>query len=258
MRLDFLSSHSVPGPRQEVIRYEQDGPSGLLSDEEAQLFLRDGYFIVQQAAPTDVVDQTRRYLDEVYFELQAVSKRSDDWRCHFELDFDRLSDGSVEHGKLLELLFRSPSIMARARDLLGPAIRGIFYTQIALRTPLAKVKSEEHAESLNTGRTDYHIDGQANDAGTRFPDHWTLQIGIALSDQTVHNAGNFTVFPRAHLNDWTNYPSMKKDNCLPDVGPAKQLLLRSGDAVFAHVLLPHRGVCFLTNYLSLTVLPRIY
>jgi len=158
--------------------------------------------VVQQATPTAVIDQAKAYLDENYADLLAVSKRSDDWRCHFELDFDRLSAGPTEHGQLLDLLFHSPKVMSRARALLGPAICGIFYTQIALRTTLAKVKSEEHAESLNSGRTDYHIDGQANDAGTRFPDHWTLQIGIALSDQTTENLGNFTVFPGAHLNEY--------------------------------------------------------
>jgi hypothetical protein len=96
-----------------------------------------------------------------------------------------------------------------------------------------------------SGRTDYHIDGQANDTGDRFPDLWTLQVGVALTDILVPNAGNFTVFPGAHAKGggfWSKYPKWKKDNSLPDVGMPEQLFMHAGDAVFAHVLLPHRGV----------------
>jgi hypothetical protein len=56
--------------------------------------------------------------------------------------------------------------MKRVKALIGDP-RGIFYSQIALRTPIAKLKSAEHTASLNDGKLDYHIDGQANENGDR-------------------------------------------------------------------------------------------
>lgn len=67
-------------------------------------------------------------------------------------------------------------------------------------------------------------------------------MGIALADQLVTNAGNFTVFPGAHTSvNWGHYPDMKKNGELPGLGEPTQICLLAGEAIFAHVLLPHRG-----------------
>lgn len=130
---------------------------------EENHFVTEGYFCLRDAVPKGLIEKTRQYIDDNYADWHAISKRSDDWRCHFELCFDSLS-APIEHGALLNLLTCSPKIMSKVRSLIGEPW-GIFYTQIALRTPILKLKSPEHTDSLNSGRNDYHIDGQANDAG---------------------------------------------------------------------------------------------
>lgn len=55
------------------------------------------------------------------------------------------------------------------------------------------------------------------------------------------NKGNFTVFPGAHARPWDTYPADKMAKALPSLGNPAMVCLAAGDAVFAHVLLPHRG-----------------
>ena len=218
----------------------------LITPAEANSFISRGYFEVKNAVPMELVTETKQYIDKNYTKFSQISKRSDDWRCHFQIDFNTIAatNAAIEHGALLNLLTCSEEVMSRVRQLLKTPPNGIFYTQIALRTPMknSQLKSTEHTESLNSGGSDYHIDGQANESGDRFPDHWTLQVGICLSDQVVSNGGNFTVFPGCHTSvDWSRYCDMKKAGTLPDLGPPTQIQLMAGDAIFAHVLLPHRG-----------------
>ena len=161
----YNSGHvHVPGKKS--LALSEQGPAEPPVDAaEASDFISNGYFCLKDAVSKESVEQARQYIDDNYNFWQSISKRSDDWRCHFELRFDRLSS-PVEHGKLLDLLFASPKVMAKVRSLIGEP-SGIFYTQIALRTPIKKLKSPEHTHSLNNGRGDYHIDGQANDSGVR-------------------------------------------------------------------------------------------
>jgi ectoine hydroxylase-related dioxygenase (phytanoyl-CoA dioxygenase family) len=61
-------------------------------------------------------------------------------------------------------------------------------------------------------------------------------------DITTEDMGNFTVFPGWHRRrDWSNYPDEKRTKTLPDLGTPAHVCLHAGDAVVAHVLLPHRG-----------------
>jgi hypothetical protein len=67
-------------------------------------------------------------------------------------------------------------------------------------------------------------------------------VGVALVDVVTEDMGNFTVFPGWHrLRDWSRYPDEKRTKTLPDLGAPTHVCLRAGDAVVAHVLLPHRG-----------------
>ena len=243
----YSSGHvHIPGPKERVDMNALFGDrieTKSIDAQEALDFVQRGYFVVRGAVSQDLIARTKKYIDDNYENFSRVSKRSDDWRCHFQLPLDEslLSD-RIEHGSLLNVLLCSPDIMERVRALLRNAPSGIFYSQIALRTPLKKVKSPEHAESLNNGGSDYHIDGQANDAGDRFPDHWTLQVGICLTDQPSENAGNYTVWPGHHTSrNWEDYCSLKRSGSLPNLGQPTQICLAAGDVVFAHPLLPHRG-----------------
>lgn len=165
-------------------------------------FARDGYCILRGAVPTDVVDAARRYVASHEAAWRAQERtRPDDWRMHFEQRFNRpLADG---HAPVLDLL--RPLVDAICGFGRRPV--GVFYTQLAYRSP-----------SKGKPVTAYHIDGEANADGDRFPDHFSLIVGVALSRQLDRNCGNFTVFPGAHTaRNWTDYPDLKRRRALPDV-----------------------------------------
>jgi len=147
----------------------------------------------------------------------------------------------VEHSETLQLLLQSPELIKIIENLTKSTISGIFYSQIALRTPLPPKMIKPVALDYSPG-AEYHLDGQANSSGTRFPDLWTILVGIALVDIVTEDMGNFTVFPGWHIRrDWSQYPEEKRTKTLPNLGEPTHVCLKAGDAVVAHVLLPHRG-----------------
>jgi len=157
---------------------------------------------------------------------------------HFQQNIYNINNKSIEHLPILNLLLQSPKVTDKLRDILGCKLGGIFYSQVALRTPVIDGNREEY---YSPG-AEYHIDGQANASGDRFPDPWSIQIGIALVDIMTDNMGNFTVFPKTHLSrSWTNYCEEKKNKTLPNLGEPHKVCLRAGDVVYVHCLLPHRG-----------------
>ena len=122
-----------------------------------------------------------------------------------------------------------------------PEIGGIFYSQIAFRTPVPATLKSSDVPDYQIG-AEYHLDGQANASGERFPDHWTVLVGIALVDIPTENMGKFTAFPGAHIvRDWSSFPHEKRSKTLPSFKEHHLICMNRGDAVFCHVLLPHRG-----------------
>lgn len=151
----------------------------------------------------------------------------------------------VDHPALMSLLLKSPDLLSRIEQLTASYVSSIFYSQVAFRTPLSAkqvaLQAARAAPDYSPG-AEYHLDGTANSSGTRFPDPWSILVGIALVDITTEDRGNFTVFPGWHTSrDWSNYPEEKRTKTLPDLGTPTHVCLRAGDAVIAHVLLPHRG-----------------
>lgn len=220
-----------------------------ISDEIALVdklskFHRDGFFCTENAVPEPLICEARRYINGKYRQWLKSSKRQDDWRCHLMTD---LSDPGlpVEHPALMNLLLKAPALLCCIEQLTGSGVSSIFYSQVAFRTPLsAKQVAQQLANPVPdySPGAEYHLDGQANSSGTRFPDPWSVLVGIALVDICTEDKGNFTVFPGWHTRrDWSNYPEEKRSKTLPDLGTPKYVCLKAGDAVLAHVLLPHRG-----------------
>lgn len=207
-----------------------------LSTSEALEFYNNGYFVSENLCDDYLIDEARKYIDSNFKMFLKMSKRCDDWRLHFQIDL--INERVHEHVPILNLLIKSPKILGKLKCLMNTDISGIFYSQIAYRTPV----SSSHRSEYYTPGAEYHIDGQANASGDRFPDYWTVQIGIALVDIVTKDMGNFTVFPGTHsLVKWNNYCNQKKTKTLPSLGEPDRVCLKAGDVVFAHVLLPHRG-----------------
>lgn len=106
------------------------------------------------------------------------------------------------------------------------------------RTPLRKRQGQKDTRP----GTAFHIDGEANARGSRFPDHFSVIVAVALSRQTAPDCGNLSVFSSHHASrHWRDYPDMKRGRTLPDLGAPVQVPLDVGDVVLVHPLLPHRG-----------------
>lgn len=201
-------------------------------------FVVNGFFSAEGVVESHLIRDARQYIDQNYKSWIKQSRRQDDWRMHYRLHFSKLLE-PVEHAPVLDLLLQSPKLLQTIAALLKCSPGGIFYNQVAYRTPLpadCPVKILDY-----TSGAEYHIDGQANQFGTRFPDPWSLLIGVALVDLSRTDMGNFTVFPGSHTLDWSTYPQQKREKTLPDLGEPHHVALRAGDVVVCHTLLAHRG-----------------
>lgn len=220
-----------------------------ISDEDVRFaelnkFHQNGFFCVESAVSELLLSDARRYINGKYKQWLKISKRQDDWRCHLMADLSD-AEAPVEHPALMSLLLKSPALLGRIEQLTMSSVSSIFYSQVAFRTPLsAKQIAQQLANPVPdySPGAEYHLDGQANSSGTRFPDPWSVLVGVALVDISTEDKGNFTVFPGWHTRrDWSRYPEEKRAKTLPDLGTPTHVCLKAGDAVLAHVLLPHRG-----------------
>jgi hypothetical protein len=212
--------------------------SSKLSSSQIKSFIDHGFFIAQNQVDQSLFRSARRYINSHYNNWLKQSRRQDDWRIHYQLHFSSLNQ-PVEHAPILDIVLQSPRLLQSICALLKSPPGGIFYNQVAYRTPLPHNCSSKILDY--TPGAEYHIDGQANAYGTRFPDPWSVLVGIALVDLDREDMGNFTIFPGAHYHNWCHYPQEKRDKTLPDLGTPYRVCLKAGDAVFCHVLLPHRG-----------------
>ncbi len=218
---------------------QEDYPDCKLLPDEALSYHQRGFCFLRDAIDPSRVRAAREYIDSQYKSWLAMSKRQDDWRIHLLLNLETLAEVPIEHAPLLNMVLNSPKILGRLEDIIGSKPTSCFYNQVAYRTPLVNYSPS----ILNyTPGAEYHIDGQANDYGTRFPDPWTVLIAVALVDIDSLDMGNFTVFPGTHASrNWSSYPEEKRLKTLPSLGEPFKVQLKAGDCVFVHVLLPHRG-----------------
>lgn len=206
---DFL--HVPIGPDAEcsydgfLPRLQNPAARKKVGDDGLRALASQGYTILPRAAAIETVDRARAYVSEHRALWAAQARcRSDDWRMHYMQGLDgscRLRDG---HTPIADLLCASQSIfdfVTQASQGRPPV--GMFYTQVAYRTPVTVKTPPQRPDS-------YHLDGEANAIGSRFPDHFSLIVGIALSPQRRVGCGNFSVFPGAHLRDWTAYADLKR------------------------------------------------
>ncbi len=210
-----------------------------LCEGDMENFVNSGFFCKDNIVPPEFIRKARAYINGEYTRWLKISRRQDDWRIHLLVDLKCLDCEPVEHAPLLDLLLQSPNLLTVLEALMGSKPSGIFYNQVAYRTPLVNPKPSIMDYSVGA---EYHIDGQANCFGTRFPDPWSVLVGIALVDIESLDMGNFTVFPGTHRSvNWANYPAEKRNKTLPSLGDPFKVCLKAGSAVLAHVLLPHRG-----------------
>ena len=139
----------------------------------------------------------------------------------------------------LDLLEKTPAL-EKCRSILEPFELG-HRAQIALRFPLAPGTPKKPLGP--------HLDGIATSTNGVTPGtvhNFAALLGIYLSDVDEEWMGNFTVWPGSHLKyaAWFRErgPLSLLDG-MPDVdlGPAKQLTGKAGDAFLCHYLLGHEA-----------------
>jgi hypothetical protein len=202
----------------------------VLSPIDLAHFKEQGYVILRQAVPPDMIKQALRSIN---FQLGKADLGPDN-------PVNLAQDGMAK-----KLFNTSPVMWSALNVLLGPGnvLPWNSGAQVALRFPLAP----EHGFDVPDVKpgTAYHIDGMGQNKLCPF----SLLCGVALSDQLMPNRGNLHVFPGSHLHEDLRKHYLKRindpeageeDETKPNLGKSTQVLLGPGDVVIAHQLLAHR------------------
>lgn len=234
--------HVPPGEDAGYILSPWSPPAAPADDDDAlaaSSLAENGWCILPRACSDASVAAARAYVAARRDDWALSRLRPDDWRCHLDQPLGAGAAVADGHASLLSLLRDSGALARLLAALGGGALPdGVLYTQAAYRTPLAKRRGRRDERP----GTSYHIDGEANASGARFPDHFSLIAAVALSDQAAPDAGNLAVFDGHHVaTNWARYPDRKRRRDLPDLGTPTQLRLAPGDVALVHPLLPHRG-----------------
>lgn len=154
--------------------------------------------------------------------------------------------------EILNLLYKS-KVWTIAQRLIGRGrVQRARGAQIALRGPTPQLAARREKTGTEPGHLpsrQWHIDGMGKGKHSPF----SLLVGVSLSPQTDLDCGNFCVFPGSHK---TLLPLLKEQveagsplfsaeanlsEDKPEFTNGIQVRANSGDAVFAHQKVAHRG-----------------
>lgn len=156
-----------------------------LSLEQQQSLYEEGYLVLRQVLPANVIADARRVID------QAVA--ADDSLGQLPTYMD--STFCPQHVRAPEImaLVEHSSVQAVLSAIFGEGnLKPINHAQIALRFP----EYQEQPQSLQ-----FHLDGFPTDRNPLEPNTLSRQtalLGIYLSQMNRDNMGNFVVWPKSH------------------------------------------------------------
>jgi hypothetical protein len=200
-----------------------------LNQEQLRTFARDGYVVLPQVVPQDLIDAARRAIaGRVQQEPPPPAHRGPHF--HFVL-----KDGNGLPPPLLAPLIDSDA-MPLARSIIADApFDPPDHVQISRIIP-----PWPHRPGGP------HIDGLTPPEPDGRPGTFTVLAGLLLTDQTGENAGNLWVWPGSHERTASYLHAHGPDtlrSCVPyppiDLGPPRQVTGRAGDLLLAHYLLGH-------------------
>jgi hypothetical protein len=198
----------------------------MLDRQYKQAFAEEGYVVVPQMAPTDLIDAARQ---EIENRIRQQPPAPEHRGPHFYFLVDALPE------PLTALLFGSPAIAA-AQSLIAPGkFEAPDHVQIALNIP-----PWPHRPGGP------HVDGINPPEPSGRPGTFTLLAGIFLTDQATEDSGNLWVWPGSHRSSAAYLQAHGPDqllSCAPyppvDLPEPRQVLGRAGDLLLAHYLLGH-------------------
>lgn len=189
-------------------------------------FAEDGYVVVPQVVPTDLIKAARREIENRI--------RDDPPAREYRGSHPYFLTGTLPE-PLTALLLGSPAI-AVAESLIAPAkFEALDHVQIALNIPPWKHRPGGP-----------HVDGLTPAEPSGRPGTFTLLAGIFLTDQTGEDSGNLWVWPGSHCSAAAYLRAHGPDSllsCVPyppvDLPHPCQVTGRAGDLLLAHYLLGH-------------------
>ncbi len=190
--------------------------SHQLTDEERADFEAQGYLIIRNALPKDIVSRAKAALDKVEAKHRKQhGLTSDEHMNHL--------DAIGEDDVLLELL-DWPTTFPKVWGALGPYIQ-LYHSHYIVTPPLPEGREKKRLGwHQDSGRLNNDIE---SDPRPRI----SVKIGFFLTDASKPGRGNFHVLPGSHLS-----------NTLPtESSEAISVLVSAGDAVMFDRRVWHAG-----------------
>ena len=196
----------------------------LLSEEEKELFEQNGFLIVPNAIPTEVVDNLNQVVDRREAERRVEQNLEPHTKIQY-MDFIGRDDAFLE-------LLDCPKTFGKVWGILGWHIQ--LYHSHMLMTPPVPIEERPQLKRLG-----WHQDtGQLNnDLETTPRPRVSLKVGFFLTDTTDTNRGNFHVIPGSHLKNSIELP----DDGVSEPEGAVPVRVPPGTAVFFDRRLWHAG-----------------
>jgi len=187
----------------------------ILTDQERRQFEEDGYFVVKEALPRDMIPDLTTTIDRIDDEMRPQLGNGPHDSCnHF--DFIGKSDIFLD-------LLDWPKTFPKVWDILGARIQ-LYHSHVIVTPPRPQDLEPQSARlgwHQDSGRLNIELEG---DPRPRV----SLKVGFFLTSTLEPDRGNFHVIPGSHLH---NDPGFPEDETLehPDAIP---VLADAGDAVF--------------------------
>jgi ectoine hydroxylase-related dioxygenase (phytanoyl-CoA dioxygenase family) len=187
----------------------------LLTKEEERAFNDDGYFVMEDALPPELVQRYKAVTKDVVEEYKAAYGIPAD-RYHGVIDFIGQRDDLLT---LVDWYRTLPKVWG----ILGPDIK--LYHTVGMQTPpTTKYTAEQHDEWINwhtdTGNLTRDITESVE------PPRISLKVGYVLTDTSEPNMGNFTCFPGSHKS--RTFPGKDRARLTDD---AVQVCAPAGSAI---------------------------
>lgn len=196
----------------------------VLDEAQVEEFAQQGYVVVPQVVPADVLTRARGRVDDI---LAADPPPTDVHGPHFRFLETR------DEPDLLDTLTATGGL-GLAEEVAGAGtLEAPWQVQVALNIPpFAHRPGAPHIDAAN-----------AEPSGGPVVDTFTMLAGVLLTDQLAEDVGNLWVWPGTHLAHaryfrehgprmFCAYPPI----ALPE---PVQVLGRAGDLLLAHYLLGH-------------------
>jgi hypothetical protein len=196
-----------------------------LSQDERKAFAEEGYVVVPQVVPRNLIDDARQEIKRLVTQNPPPSGHKG-FHFYFLNDLPR---------RLLALLTESPAKDV-AESLIAPNKLAMpEQVQVSLIIPPWAHKPGGP-----------HIDGLTPPEKDGRPGTFSMLAGIFLTDQSSEDMGNLYVWPRSHCSCADYFREHGPDAlriCAPyppvSLGAPRQVLGQTGDLLLAHYMLGH-------------------